>query len=266
MAVLVSAWLTGCHCGQSRMWVWCGWGRAQVGLDCVRVARMLDDLQGWEVAMRIGVVFPQTELGGDVGAVRAYAERVEELGFTHVLAYDHVVGADPAVHTRLDGPVRRAHHVPRAVRAVRLPRRGHVARAGHRDHHPAAAPDRARRQAGRRGRPAHRRAVPARRRASAGTRSSTRRSARTSPTAAGGSSEQIDAAAPAVDRAVGDLRAAASTRSPAPGLAPLPVQRPIPMWIGGQSACRLPPRRAARRRLVPAGAAGPAARRGARRS
>ncbi|MDT5186388.1 MAG: hypothetical protein QOI29_4546, partial [Mycobacterium sp.] len=26
--------------------------------------------------MQVGVVFPQTELGGDVGAVRAYAERV----------------------------------------------------------------------------------------------------------------------------------------------------------------------------------------------
>ncbi len=54
--------------------------------------------------MRIGVVFPQTELGGDAGAVRAYAERAEELGFTHLLAYDHVVGADPAVHAGWDGP------------------------------------------------------------------------------------------------------------------------------------------------------------------
>jgi len=48
--------------------------------------------------MQIGVVFPQTELGGDVGAVRAYVRRVEELGYRHVLAYDHVVGADPDVH------------------------------------------------------------------------------------------------------------------------------------------------------------------------
>jgi probable F420-dependent oxidoreductase len=54
--------------------------------------------------MRIGAVFPQTEIGGDVGAVRAYAERVEELGFTHVLAYDHVVGADPDVHQGWAGP------------------------------------------------------------------------------------------------------------------------------------------------------------------
>jgi probable F420-dependent oxidoreductase len=54
--------------------------------------------------MQIGVVFPQTELGGDVGAVRAYAQGVEELGFTHLLAYDHVVGADPAVHDSWNGP------------------------------------------------------------------------------------------------------------------------------------------------------------------
>src|SRR4051794_39009396 len=54
--------------------------------------------------MRIGVVFPQTELGGDVGAVRAYAERVDEMGYTHVLAYDHVVGADPTVHQPWRGP------------------------------------------------------------------------------------------------------------------------------------------------------------------
>jgi probable F420-dependent oxidoreductase len=48
--------------------------------------------------MRIGVLFPQTEIGADVGAVRAYGQRVEELGFRHVLAYEHVLGADPAVH------------------------------------------------------------------------------------------------------------------------------------------------------------------------
>jgi probable F420-dependent oxidoreductase len=36
--------------------------------------------------------------------VRAYALRAEELGFRHVLAYDHVVGADPAVHRGWQGP------------------------------------------------------------------------------------------------------------------------------------------------------------------
>jgi len=47
---------------------------------------------------------PGTRSGGDAGAVRAWAQRAEELGFTHVLAYDHVVGADPAVHQGWDGP------------------------------------------------------------------------------------------------------------------------------------------------------------------
>ncbi len=64
--------------------------------------------------MRIGVVFPQTEIGADAGAVRAYAERVEELGFTHLLAYDHVVGADPTVHVGWNGPydVHNTFHEP----------------------------------------------------------------------------------------------------------------------------------------------------------
>ena len=44
--------------------------------------------------MQIGVVFPQTELGGDAGAARAYAETVEALGYRHLLVYDHVLGAD----------------------------------------------------------------------------------------------------------------------------------------------------------------------------
>ena len=64
--------------------------------------------------MNIGVVFPQTEIGPDAGAVRGYARRVEELGFTHVLAYDHVLGADPAVHEGWNGPydVRSTFHEP----------------------------------------------------------------------------------------------------------------------------------------------------------
>lgn len=54
--------------------------------------------------MQIGVVFPQTELGGDVGAVRAYGIAVAELGYRHILAYDHVVGADPAHYAGWSGP------------------------------------------------------------------------------------------------------------------------------------------------------------------
>jgi probable F420-dependent oxidoreductase len=67
--------------------------------------------------MQIGVVLPQTEIGGDVGILRAYATRVEELGFSHILAYDHVVGADPAVHQGWRGPynVQSTFHEPMVV-------------------------------------------------------------------------------------------------------------------------------------------------------
>jgi len=43
--------------------------------------------------MRIGAVFPQTEIGDDPGVIRAWAQGVEELGYRHVLAFDHVLGA-----------------------------------------------------------------------------------------------------------------------------------------------------------------------------
>jgi probable F420-dependent oxidoreductase len=54
--------------------------------------------------MQIGVVLPQTELGPERSAVRAYGQGVEALGFGHLVAYDHVVGADPTVHRAWDGP------------------------------------------------------------------------------------------------------------------------------------------------------------------
>ncbi len=43
--------------------------------------------------MRIGVVFPQTEFGADRAAVRDFAQAAEELGYDHILAFDHVIGA-----------------------------------------------------------------------------------------------------------------------------------------------------------------------------
>jgi probable F420-dependent oxidoreductase len=36
--------------------------------------------------------------------VRAYVERVDELGFAHILVYDHVLGADPTAHAPWNGP------------------------------------------------------------------------------------------------------------------------------------------------------------------
>jgi probable F420-dependent oxidoreductase len=54
--------------------------------------------------MRIGVVFPQTEIGSNPEMIRAFAAAVDELGYHHMLTYDHVVGADPAGHPDWSGP------------------------------------------------------------------------------------------------------------------------------------------------------------------
>jgi probable F420-dependent oxidoreductase len=45
--------------------------------------------------MRLGVVFPQTEFNGDATAICDYAQTAESLGFSHIVAYDHVLGANP---------------------------------------------------------------------------------------------------------------------------------------------------------------------------
>ncbi len=43
--------------------------------------------------MRIGAVFPQTEIGDDPTVIRAWARAVEDMGYRHILAFDHVLGA-----------------------------------------------------------------------------------------------------------------------------------------------------------------------------
>ena len=53
--------------------------------------------------VQIGVVYPQTELSVDPATVRHYAREVEDLGYRHIVAYDHVVGADPAFHVGWEG-------------------------------------------------------------------------------------------------------------------------------------------------------------------
>ncbi|MEM7016479.1 MAG: LLM class F420-dependent oxidoreductase [Pseudomonadota bacterium] len=45
--------------------------------------------------MELGAVFPQKEIGNDPAVIKAFAQAVEEMGFTHLLLYDHVLGADP---------------------------------------------------------------------------------------------------------------------------------------------------------------------------
>jgi probable F420-dependent oxidoreductase len=45
--------------------------------------------------MKMGVIFPQTEFPADPVAIRDYAQAVEGLGFVHMHAYDHILGANP---------------------------------------------------------------------------------------------------------------------------------------------------------------------------
>src|SRR5215203_3024360 len=61
--------------------------------------------------MRFGVVFPQTEIGADPAAVKEYAQTADELGYTHLLVYDHVLGADTTIAERRDwrGPYTTEH-------------------------------------------------------------------------------------------------------------------------------------------------------------
>jgi len=45
--------------------------------------------------MELGTVFPQLEIGHDPRGLVDYASRIEAAGYGHVLAYDHVLGVNP---------------------------------------------------------------------------------------------------------------------------------------------------------------------------
>ena len=53
--------------------------------------------------LRLGAVFPTTEIGSDPGAIRDWAQAAESLGYDHIVVYDHVLGA---VHEGREPPLR----------------------------------------------------------------------------------------------------------------------------------------------------------------
>jgi probable F420-dependent oxidoreductase len=59
--------------------------------------------------VQLGVVFPQTEIGADPGGVHAFAQAAEEIGYGHLLAYDHVLGADVSQRSDWPGPYTSEH-------------------------------------------------------------------------------------------------------------------------------------------------------------
>lgn len=46
--------------------------------------------------MQIGVTFPQTEIGTDPIAIRDYAQAAQELGYSHIMAYEHTISPGPS--------------------------------------------------------------------------------------------------------------------------------------------------------------------------
>lgn len=59
--------------------------------------------------IKLGAVFPQTEIGTNPGDVRQYAIAAEDIGFDYVLAYDHVLGAGTKSRPNWDGPYNYKH-------------------------------------------------------------------------------------------------------------------------------------------------------------
>ena len=45
--------------------------------------------------MKTGAVFPQTESGTDVAAIRDYLKALETMGCDYLLCFDHVLGHKP---------------------------------------------------------------------------------------------------------------------------------------------------------------------------
>lgn len=59
--------------------------------------------------IKVGVIYPQTELQGDPEAVRRIGLAAESLGFDHLVAYDHVLGASHDREIKLNGPYTEHH-------------------------------------------------------------------------------------------------------------------------------------------------------------
>ena len=56
--------------------------------------------------MKIGVTFPQTEIGSDPAVVLDYAQAAEDLGYSHLIVFDHVLGANAASRLGWSGAYR----------------------------------------------------------------------------------------------------------------------------------------------------------------
>src|SRR5688500_6560271 len=54
--------------------------------------------------MQLGTIIPQTEIGSDPVAVRDLVQAAEDLGYSHLIVFDHVLGAVTSHYTDWQGP------------------------------------------------------------------------------------------------------------------------------------------------------------------
>ena len=189
--------------------------------------------------VKLGTNLPEHLIGTDHGALAEFLQGIEELGYGYITIGDHVLGADLERAAGLEAvprqaaALRPAHAVARAARALRVPHRDHQhARVEHRHPGRTATAGRAAGQAGRGGR--HPLGGRLRLVIAAGwndvefeamgvdfaTRQDHGRAGRTDAEALDGGTRRLLRQVPHRQRRRHQ---------------PAPVQRPIPLWFGGQS-------------------------------
>ena len=73
-----------------------GLDRARIGRRASAVPTVLDSHGCHDATVRVGVVYPHQEIGDDPARITAFAQAAEDLGYAHIVAYDHVLGAEPS--------------------------------------------------------------------------------------------------------------------------------------------------------------------------
>jgi len=73
----------------------CRLDRVRIGRGWSAVRSVFDRHRCHHATVRVGVVYPHQEIGDDPARIVAFAQAAEDLGYAHIVAYDHVLGADP---------------------------------------------------------------------------------------------------------------------------------------------------------------------------
>src|SRR5690242_10583331 len=69
------------------------------------MAQSLVELGEKGLAMHIGATFPTTELGDDQVAIRDWVQAAEDLGYHHIMVYEHLLGFTESPNPSYYGPI-----------------------------------------------------------------------------------------------------------------------------------------------------------------